>query len=606
MVFNAIRSVLTVVVVAAACAAAQEVKVNSYAFNGATLSGSVTVQNLAFTKVVNVIYANTAQTWGNTCVAGYTSGPDSSNKEIWSFNCPIAAAGVSQFYVEYKVNGNTYYDNNGGFGKNYQVTPVTTTPTPAPTLTPTKAPTPTPTSTSSGSPAPAPTGGFQADVDAFLAAGLPSFKQFMLANISPKNVAGALAGSIIAATPGGANNYIFHWIRDAGLVIDVVNSLYKAGDNSLEQTFWDHAAFTKRIQSQSTLTGLGEAKYYVNGNAFNDGWCRPQNDGPAFRASSFIRFAKTYLAKGGSLAKVVDLYNGTTNGVIKPDLEYVTRNYNDANGCDLWEEIRGIHFFTVAAQRRALYEGRDFANLVGDTGAAAFYGQQAALVEAKLRTFWNAGAGSVQSTLNSRLLDAAIPLGAIHGNVGDGLFAPQDDRILASIFQLESGFINEYPINKQITVDAAGLPLSIAIGRYYGDVYDGAGTSQGNPWYLTTLSVAETVYRAATSFVKAKSVTVTSLNQKLFNGAAPAGLGLNVATGTYAAGSANFNAIINGLETYADKHVRRVKYHGAAGFHFNEQYNRNSGLAQGVNDLTWSYASLITVNLAREELKALA
>ncbi|KAF1330242.1 Glycoside hydrolase family 15 carbohydrate-binding module family 21 protein, partial [Globisporangium splendens] len=596
MVFTTIRNVLALIVVAAVCTVAQEVKVNSYTYANSNLSGTVTLQNLAYAKVVNIIYANTAQTWGNTCAAGYTSGPDSSNKEIWSFNCAIGSAGISQFYVEYKVNGNTYYDNNGGYGKNYQVTP-STTPTPT-TATPTSG---TPTS----SPVPAPAAGFQTDITTYLATALPSLKSFLLANISPKNVNGALAGSIIAATPGGANNYVFHWIRDAGLVMDVVNSLYKDGDSTLEQTFWDHASFTKRIQGLTTLTGLGEAKYYVTGTAFNDGWCRPQNDGPAVRASSFMRFSRAYLAKGGSLSKVIDLYNSTASGVIKADLEYVTRNYNDANGCDLWEEQRGIHFFTVAVQRRALYEGRDFANLVGDTGAATYYGQQAALLDAKLNTFWNSGSGAVQTTINGRLLDAAIPLGAIHGNVGDGLFAPQDDRVLASIFQLESGFINEYTLNQNVKVDGSGLPLSVAIGRYYGDTYDGANNSKGNPWYLTTLSVAETVFRAATAYVKAGSITVTTNNQKLFNGASPAGLGLSIATGTYAAGSTNFNAIIQGLQTYGDKHIRRVKYHGAANYHFNEQYNRDTGSAQGVNDLTWSYASLITTNYAREELKAL-
>uniref|UniRef100_K3WKF1 GH15-like domain-containing protein n=1 Tax=Globisporangium ultimum (strain ATCC 200006 / CBS 805.95 / DAOM BR144) TaxID=431595 RepID=K3WKF1_GLOUD len=282
MVFTAIRNVLALIIVAAVCTAAQEVKVNSYTYANSKLTGSMTVQNLAYSKVVNVIYANTAQTWGNTCAASYTSGPDSTNKETWSFNCAIGSAGISQFYVEYK-----------------------------------------------------------------------------------------------------------------------------------------------------------------------------------------------------------------------------------------------------------------------------------------------------------------------------------DDRILATIFQLESGFINEYTLNQNVKVDGSGLPLSVAIGRYYGDTYDGANNSKGNPWYLTTLSVAETIYRAATAYVKAGSITVTANNQKLFNGASPAGLGLNIATGTYAAGSANFNAIIQGLQTYGDKHIRRVKYHGAAGYHFNEQYNRDTGSVQGVNDLTWSYASLITTNYAREELKAL-
>ncbi|TMW66050.1 hypothetical protein Poli38472_003815 [Pythium oligandrum] len=586
MVFAAIKNVIVIAAVTAACVFAQEVKVGSYSFDGKTLTGSVKVQNLAFTKAVNIIYANAANTWGNTCKAAYKSGPDSSNKEEWAFNCPITA-GITQFYAEYQVNGLTYYDNNGGYGNNYKVTPTTT---------------PTPTSTATPSPV---TPGFQADITTYLDGGAATFKQFLLANISPKHIDGALPGSIIAATASGANNYIYHWIRDAGLVMAVVHSYYQNGDKSLEQTFWDHATFTKTIQGKTTLTGLGEAKYNVDGTAFNDPWCRPQNDGPAVRASSFIRFANTYLANGGSLSRVVDLYNGTT-GVIKPDLEYVSKNFNDANNCDLWEEQRGQHFFTIAVQRRALHEGVEFAKKVGDTGAAAYYATQAAALDAKILTFWNSGAQSLQTTLNARLLDAALPLGVVHGDVGDGLFAPQDDRVLSTIYQLESGFISEYTLNQNVKVDASGLPLSVAIGRYYGDVYDGSGSTKGNPWYLTTAIVAETIYRAATAYVKAGSITVTALNQKLFNGAAPAGLGLNIPTGTYAKDSANFKAIIQGLQSYGDKHIRRIKYHGSAGYHFNEQFNRDTGFAQGVTDLTWSYASMISASAARNELKALS
>ncbi|CAK5204988.1 unnamed protein product, partial [Aphanomyces euteiches] len=210
------------------------------------------------------------------------------------------------------------------------------------------------------------------------------------------------------------------------------------------------------------------------------------------------------------------------------------------------------------------------------------------------------------TTINARLLDAAIPLGAIHGNNGDGVFAPEDDRILSSIAQLESGFVSEYTLNQNVKTDASGLPLSLAIGRYYGDTYDGSSNSQGNPWYLCTLSVAESVFRAATAYVKAGSITAKALNQKLFNAGAPVGLGLNVATGTYAKGTTQFTSIIEGLKVYGDKHIRRVKFHGAAGNHFNEQFNRNTGVAQGVNDLTWPYAALISTNNARAELKALS
>ncbi|CAK4103723.1 unnamed protein product [Aphanomyces euteiches] len=165
---------------------------------------------------------------------------------------------------------------------------------------------------------------------------------------------------------------------------------------------------------------------------------------------------------------------------------FVISKYSDSNGCDLWEEQRGLHFFTVAVQRRAIYEVCDFANFLSDATSAATYAAAATNLDAKLTTFWNANAH---------------------------------------------------------------------------------------------------VFRAATAYVKAGSITVTALNQKLFNAGAPVGLG---------------------LKAYGDKHIRRFKLHGAADNHFNEQFNRNTGVAQGVNDLTWSYAALISTNNARAELKALS
>ncbi|GLD98874.1 hypothetical protein PINS_up007592 [Pythium insidiosum] len=159
MVFLSVHSVLTLASLAAVTVAAQEVKVSSFGFDGKTLSGAINVQNLAYQKVVNVIYSNSANKWGTTCGAVYTSGPDASNKELWSFTCPVNANGISQFFVEYKVNGQTYYDNNGGAGKNY-VVPSPSTPTPTAT-----------TATPTGPPTPVPNAGFQADIDAYLASG---------------------------------------------------------------------------------------------------------------------------------------------------------------------------------------------------------------------------------------------------------------------------------------------------------------------------------------------------------------------------------------------------------------------------------------------------
>ncbi|KAI9356511.1 glucoamylase glam [Zopfochytrium polystomum] len=594
--------------------AANEVKVTSYAYDGAKLTGNIKLSNIAYQKSVAVNYADLAQKWGYSCPASYNNGPDSTNYEYWTFSCSIGSAGISQFYVQYNVSGTSYYDNNGGYGVNYQVTQpstsssksssATTTSTPtttATTKTTTTSTTSAPTSTYTGGPIAT----LSSDISSWLAAASAADREFLLANIHP---AGTIPGIVVAAvkTQPSGQNYFYHWIRDASLVMEVVRQWYSQSNNStLSQLFFDHRDLTHKIQNINAQTGLGEAKFNVDGTDYTGGWCRPQNDGPAFRASVFMRFANNFLANGGSKATVIDLWNGT-NSVIKPDLEYVSSNFNDANGCDLWEEQRGLHFFTMMGQRRALLEGATFANtVVGDTGAGAYYKTQAAAVESKISSsFFSTSTNLMVTTINGRQLDSAIPLGVIHGYNNDGFYSPTDDRVLASMYQFAKGFSTEYALNGLALTDSAGLPISYAIGRYYGDTYNGLGNSQGNPWFLCTLSFAEVYYRAAKQYIDSGSIAVTSLNQPFFVGARPAGVGASSVTvgTTYQRGSAQFNAIVAGLVDLADTYVRRVKKHAKSGYHLNEQYSRADGTPTGVDDLTWSYASLTTANNARQAL----
>ncbi|KAJ3323193.1 glycoside hydrolase 15 protein [Gonapodya sp. JEL0774] len=173
------------------------------------------------------------------------------------------------------------------------------------------------------------------------------------------------------------------------------------------------------------------------------------------------------------------------------------------------------------------------------------------------------------------------------------------------MYQFAKGFSTEYTLNGGSLVDAAsGLGMSYAIGRYYGDTYDGVGNSKGNPWYLTTLAFAEVYYSAAKMFIDSGSVSVTSVGIGFFTGAKPSGLAISSASltegSTYAKGTAQFDAIVGGLVSLGDTYVRRVKHHVSADNHINEQFNRDTGLAQGVVDLTWSYAALTTANNARQ------
>jgi glucoamylase len=94
--------------------------------------------------------------------------------------------------------------------------------------------------------------------------------------------------------------------------------------------------------------GLGEPKFNVDETAFTGAWGRPQRDGPALRATALITYSKWLINNG---------YSSTASSLVWPiiqnDLSYVTEYWNQT-GYDLWEEVDGSSFFTVAAQHRAL------------------------------------------------------------------------------------------------------------------------------------------------------------------------------------------------------------------------------------------------------------
>ncbi|KAJ3194000.1 glycoside hydrolase 15 protein [Entophlyctis luteolus] len=551
------------------------VLVNNFEYNGITFSGTIWIKNIAFAKSVQVFYSTMDGVWSDSQnIAAKYSAANANGYETWTFVGWVVSIG--QFYVKYQVSGATYYDNNNS--NNYPVfTPNVSLPDPPPVC--------------SGVTIPAVQTGFQDDITDYFSNGVPLFTKHMMANIHPS---GTSPGIVVAAAMNStSNNYFYHWVRDASLVMNTVNRLYvreNVHDIAYEQLFFDFQNITFKMQNENALTGLGEAKFNVDGSDFTG-------------ATAFMNFATQYLAVGGSFSAVQAMWNGTT-GVILPDLNYVIARFSESNGCDLWEEQRGNFFWTFGAQRNALHKAAVFANLVGDSATAALMSDAAAKLDKYFDQFYNGSA--VQEILNDRVFDSAVILGAIHNDVGDAVFGASDSRILASLFQFASGMINEYSINTAVTTNNAGLPLGVAVGRYFGDQYNGTTSGAlGNPWYLCTAAVAEVAYGAAIAFTRAGCLIVDSNNIQLFNGAAPAGLGLNITVGTYQATTPEFAAIVAALETYGDKSIRRIQAHGAADFHLNEQFNRNTGAPQGVDDLTWSYSSLITAYLAREELRSL-
>lgn len=375
----------------------------------------------------------------------------------------------------------------------------------------------------------------------------------MLANIGR---AGTTPGLVVASPQRSDPDYYFHWVRDGALAMSEVVSLYdETGSSRYENLIQDFIALTREQQGANAKTGLGEPKFEVDNRPYMGPWGRPQNDGPALRAITLIRYARIKMSQGQSVA---DLYDSRfpSRAVIKLDLEYVSHHWMDAS-FDLWEEVLGDHFYTRMVQRRALKEGAELAKDLGDPGAAAWYLQQADQLSRLIERHWDSRQGLIRPTLNfsggldykSSDLDVAVVLGVLHGHTDDGFFDYRDARVQSTLRKLILAFQNLYAINRNDNLPA------VVIGRYPEDRYAGSNFNGGNPWVLATLAVAELYYR-------------------------------------------------QGNRKTADEYLARVSAHAYPDGSLSEQIDRRTGFMTSAADLTWNYAALLSTLRSRGELRS--
>jgi glucoamylase len=437
-------------------------------------------------------------------------------------------------------------------------------------------------------------------------------KKKLVKNTSPPDGAD---GAVVASPSREHPDYYYHWTRDAALTMDVVVVLSRSKDSYRAcylDTLKDYAAFSRQNQvvrppaGSSATTGLGEPKFHVDGRTYDKAWGRPQNDGPALRAITLIRFAETLLEEGQE-DYVATLYDGKlpASSVIKTDLEYVAHHWKDKD-IDLWEETWGHHFYARMAQRRALLDGARLADRLQDGGAAQFYRQQAAELETAISEHWDPAKGYVVATREAAgsdkvsQLDACVVLAALHArSKHDGFFGPSDDRILATAKRLSDEFRTLYFINSvRATPDQRALQPGI--GRYPEDRYNGyerTEHTEGNPWFLTTAAMAELCYCVAETWSGQQEIGVTARNRPFMESAVASASGpISLSDGEkIKKDDPRFDRILEGLVEFGDGYLRRVMAHAdQTSGSLSEQFNRRTGLMQGAPNLTWSYGAVLT------------
>lgn len=381
--------------------------------------------------------------------------------------------------------------------------------------------------------------------------------------VSP--VPGSVLASTVRSRWDPEPDYGYHWPRDAAVVMAVA-PLLRRTDPHWDRHFADYIAFSVgiatrpgraanplracTIESHSRFLRpdaellalsddalLGEPRFSADGGPDLERWGRPQFDGPALRALSCM-------AWDGPIPNEMDRLLGL-------DLGFTARHAAEPCLGPWEEEPADLNVFTLMAQRACLL--------------AVPAGSDAALAktEAALETLWT-GRFLARAAAAREAPDASTILGALLVP-NDAAFGVADQRVLATVAEIEGWASRNYPIN-------AGVPVPL-IGRWQGDVFFG-----GNPWLPTSFGLAEFYARLADALLDRDRPSPISAEDQAADPAERAAR----------------------LLTKADAIFERIAKYVSGDGSLPEQIHRQTGKPVSCPDLSWSHAALISAAAKRD------
>jgi len=418
--------------------------------------------------------------------------------------------------------------------------------------------------------------------------------EFMMLSVSPVGVTklrpgfgqtirpipGSVVASPVLASYDPDPDYFFHWYRDSAVVLDALRVLFEdgtVGDEALghlgdfvrfsanlatldgrllaSAPEWRRSVvedFKKFVRSDEELAEVRGQAVAADTRVNPDGtidisrWARPQHDGPALRALTLLRWHNS-VANDRELKRSLDQ-------LINADLSFVLAH--GATSCyDIWEEERGVHYYTLAVSQAALAAGASWLHASNRHEQARACAEQAKRIGGTLEGYWS-DAGYYRSRVldgggqSSKELDIAVLLAAIHAGPEGGDTA-DDPRMHQTLRRIESLFEAEYPINQNRPPHRGP-----ALGRYSGDVY-----YSGGAYYFSTLAAAEFCFRAAAT---------RDREQLLRRG---------------------------------DSYLETVRAYTPDSGELSEQFDKTTGAQTSARHLSWSYAAFITCIAARRAVE---
>jgi glucoamylase len=390
--------------------------------------------------------------------------------------------------------------------------------------------------------------------------------------------AGAIVASPVLAAYDPEPDYFFHWYRDSAVVVDALRLLAEDADAGIDTRafFSDFVRFSaalgeldgrvlvqapgwrakvaadhlKYLRTDADLASVhgesiaAETRVNPDGTLDVSSWGRPQFDGPALRALALLRWIRSPCFEGAPPAPVEALLRG--------DLSVTFKHWRDA--CfDIWEEEKGLHYYTLRVCAAALDSGADWLDARGGSDAERYRSDAQAILQ-RLDGYWLAEEQYYCSRIlesgerSAKELDIAVILATIHAAGDAATHSARDPRMHATLARLETLFGNLYPINRGR--DPTHAP---AMGRYAGDVY-----FSGGAYFFSTFGAAEFCYCAAAS---------AQDPDRLFE--------------------------------RGDAYLRTARKFTPQSGDLAEQFDQRTGEPRSARHLAWSYAAFITCIAAR-------
>jgi glucoamylase len=404
----------------------------------------------------------------------------------------------------------------------------------------------------------------------------PGFAQLIRA------VAGAVVASPVPAAYDPDPDYFFHWYRDSAIVIDALRILYAGGEvgetalirfgefvrfsaglASLDgrplaaSGQWrarvapDFLQYLRADEELARLHGdavAADTRVNADGTLDISNWARPQNDGPALRVLTMLRWMRDCPLDAKLRQQCAAL--------LSEDLLFVL-SHAQRPCYDIWEEEQGLHYFALRVGAQALEEGAQWLASQGERARSETCLEQGRAMLRRLEDFWCAERGYYRSRIlesgepSAKELDISVVLASLHAADTSPAHSVIDPRVHATLGALDALFEADYPINH-----ARPPARGPALGRYRGDRY-----YSGGAYYFSTLGAAELCYRAA-------------------RGGAEAGHWL----------------------ARGDRYLETVRAFTPESGDMSEQFDQRTGEQTSAKHLAWSYAAFISCAAARAAL----